>query len=62
VDVNNPATLDEKVAMVVDVLQAEFLDGDDAVTVLREATGLCPVICAGLLVRESIRRNRDGDR
>jgi len=60
-DVNQPATLDERVAMIVDLLQGEFINGDTAVTILRETTGLCPVICAGLLVREMIRRDRGGD-
>ena len=57
-----PATLDEQTAMVTDVFHAKWITGDIAVTILRETTGLCPVICAGLLLRESIRRDRDGDR
>ena len=56
------ATLDEQTAMIVDVLHAKWITGDTAVTILRETTGLCPTICAGLLVRELIRRDRGGDK
>ncbi|GGV33912.1 hypothetical protein GCM10010182_67160 [Actinomadura cremea] len=49
--------LDEIVAMVADVFEARFIDGTPAVTILREASGLCPTFCAGLLLREMHRRD-----
>lgn len=48
--------LDEKVSAVADRLESESIDGTQAVTTLREATGLPPCIAAGLLKREMCRR------
>jgi len=50
--------LDERVAKVCDRLESEELNGAQAVTALREATGLCPCLAAGLLKREMCRRRQ----